>query len=81
VPVSRYAAIDARVLALLRERGPMTPRQIGDVLGVDREGARLSVSRLQQRRRARFAGVTDTPRSWGVSAPDSIWEAVPQERE
>ena len=81
MPASRNAELDARVLEVLRERGPQTPSAIGRVLGLGRLGVRGVLGRLQYRGLARVAGTADTPRGWGMEVPEFIWEAVPQESE
>ena len=77
----RANPLDDRVLTVLRERGQMTHVQLGEALGVDRLAVRQSLSRLQARDLVRFVGTTDAQRNWGTSAPESTWEAVPQESE
>ncbi len=75
---SQHAELDARLLTVLRAGGRMTPASIGRELGLDRTGIRLRLTRLHRLGLARFVGETDAPRSWGVQAPESVWEAIPQ---
>ncbi len=73
----RHADLDARLLAELRRGGRMTPAALGRALGLDRLGVRQRLNQLHRLGLARFAGETDTPRSWGARVRESLWEAVP----
>ena len=78
MPTSRSAALDVRVLAVLRARGLLTAAQIGEALDLDRLPVRRALVRLQERGLVRLAGVDHDEASAraGVGAP-GIWEAVP----
>ena len=78
MPANRTAELDSRVLEVLRRRGGTTPSAVGHELGPDRQAIKWCLAWMQRQGRARCVGMTDARRSWGVSAPAALWEAVPE---
>ncbi|CAA9233053.1 MAG: hypothetical protein AVDCRST_MAG77-1105 [uncultured Chloroflexi bacterium] len=72
---------DARVLALLRERGAAPVMDVAKAIGVNPPAARAALSRLRLRGLVFLAGTAPRGARWGEGGPAVIWEAVPQESE
>jgi predicted ArsR family transcriptional regulator len=73
----RNRALEARVLQVLRDRGPLTALAIGEVVGLDRLPIRGALAHLKDAGLVRIAGYSHDDRNPRQGGIPGIWEAVP----
>jgi predicted transcriptional regulator len=78
VPPRRTAALDERVLQVLRAGQQMTVTEIGKALNLDRAPVTSALNRLRVQGLVRLAAYEHHHRTWGEGTP-GVWEAVPPE--
>ena len=78
MPPPPLHALDERVLALLRECGPIPVVGIAKAMGVNRAAARAALNRLRRHGLVFMASTTTRGNHLGYVGSAGMWEAVPE---